>query len=140
LFAKKNKTNDNPSRTVEGFFMFKKSYVIIGLAVAIILIGAASYFFLRFNPPQNADTVSSQGQVERVFYQGRDGVDALTLLSEVATVEEQNGFVSSVNGRKAEEKNKEYWAFYLNGSLAQIGAKEYITKDTDQIVWKIENY
>lgn len=74
-------------------------------------------------------------------YTGREGVDALTLLKEETTVEQNDsGLVTSINDRKADEKKREFWSFYVNGKMAPVGPAEYITKDTDSIEWKIETY
>ena len=40
----------------------------------------------------------------------------------------------------AEESKKEYWAFYINGKMANVGAADYQTKEGDKIEWKIEKY
>jgi hypothetical protein len=74
-------------------------------------------------------------------YTGKKGIDALTLLKQQTTVgQEPSGLVSSIDGRKADSKKKEFWAFYVNGQMANVGPADYVTKDTDNIEWKLENY
>ncbi len=74
-------------------------------------------------------------------YTGQEGVDALTLLKKNFTVmQDPSGLVVVIGERKAESRIREYWAFYVNGKLAAVGPKDYITKDTDKIEWKIEKY
>ena len=74
-------------------------------------------------------------------YNGRNEMDALSLLKEKAKVEQDSsGMVVSINGRKASDEKKEFWGFYVNGEMAPIGAAEYKTKDDEVISWKIENY
>ena len=74
-------------------------------------------------------------------YRGIDGVDALTLLKEKAEVELDGvGMVVSIDGTKANSEKREFWAFYVNGEMAQVGATDYKSKDTDIIDWRIEHY
>jgi Domain of unknown function (DUF4430) len=74
-------------------------------------------------------------------YSGKAGTDALTLLQQQAGVKQNaSGLVVSINHRTADEAKHEYWAFYVNGRLASVGPKEYQTKDTDRLLWRIEQY
>lgn len=74
-------------------------------------------------------------------YPGIDGVDALTLLKQKTTVEQDaSGMVVSISGRQADNNQREFWSFYINGRSAQVGPASYITKDNDVIIWKIEKY
>ncbi|MBI3290536.1 DUF4430 domain-containing protein [Candidatus Microgenomates bacterium] len=76
-----------------------------------------------------------------ITYEGKDGQTALSLLyvgNYVATAE--GGFVTEINGRKADLDKKEFWAFYVNEEMAQVGAADYMTKNGDKIEWKIETY
>jgi len=74
-------------------------------------------------------------------YKGEDGKDALAILKEKTTVEQSSsGLVISINGRKAEEDKREFWAFLVNGKMAEVGPADYQTKKEDLIEWKIQNY
>lgn len=85
--------------------------------------------------------VQSLSEAQWVSYQGELGKDALLLLKEKATVEtDASGLVVAINGRKADAAKREYWAFYINGTLAQVGPAQYSTTDQDTIEWKIEQY
>lgn len=54
--------------------------------------------------------------------------------------EESMVFVIEINGVAANQKNREYWAFYINEKLAAVGAGSYQLKNNDKIEWKIEKY
>lgn len=77
-------------------------------------------------------------------YQGQGGKTALALLQASADVkisgEGEMAFVTSINGRRADEGAREYWSFWVNGEMAQVGAGSYMTKDGDLIEWKIATY
>jgi hypothetical protein len=74
-------------------------------------------------------------------YKGEEGKDALTLLKEKTEIElDKVGMVVSIDGKKADLEKREFWGFYVNGEMAQVGAADYRSKDTDIIDWRIENY
>ena len=76
-----------------------------------------------------------------IKYQGEEGKTALELLkthAEVATKDSSYGtYVHSINGLAGGTDNK-YWMFYINGTLAEMGADAYTTKAGDAIEWKFE--
>jgi hypothetical protein len=85
-------------------------------------------------PPTESDTY--------VTYDGQAGKTALVLLKEknstVVTKDSDYGpYVDSINGIAGGTGGK-YWAFYVNGKLASVGADAYETKAGDKIEWKFE--
>lgn len=122
-------------------------YIFAGLVIAFFALSLSTTFFF------NANSQNTQSKVDEVqsttteessdtfSYKGSDGVDAFTLLEEQAEIEvSKSGLIDSINGRKADEKKREFWSFYVNGELANVGPKDYITKSSDLIEWKIETY
>lgn len=82
--------------------------------------------------------ISSTDQFE---YSGKDGIDALTLLKQKTSVKQDTtGMVISIASRQADNTQREFWSFYINGQSAQVGAASYVTKNNDIITWKIEKY
>lgn len=74
-------------------------------------------------------------------YKGVGNKDALTLLKEKTTIEQdKTGMVVSINSRLADPDKHEYWAFYINKNLAPVGPSSYKTKSGDLIEWKIEKF
>lgn len=121
--------------------------------MVIVLIGIGIYSFNKFDrvdvattpsPTTSAEVSPTPATAQEVTYQGQEGKTALALLEENAEVktkgEGANAFVSSINGYAADSAKKEFWAFYLNGESATVGAGSYDTKDTDTITWKIQTY
>src|SRR5690349_21236488 len=74
----------------------------------------------------------------------KKGTTALDLLKKTTKLETKgegkDAFVTSINGKKANDEKHEFWAFYVNGKQAQVGAGSYILQNNDKITWKIENY
>jgi len=72
------------------------------------------------------------------------GTTALDLLKQTTKIETKgegvNAYVVTINGRPASNVAKEFWAFYVNGKPATVGAGSYVLKFNDKILWKIEKF
>lgn len=51
-----------------------------------------------------------------------------------------NAFITSINGRVADTKKREFWELDANGAETPVGAGSYIIQNHDQIEWKLSNY
>jgi hypothetical protein len=72
---------------------------------------------------------------------GKNALEATESKVKVTTNGEGvNAFVTSIGGREADTKKREFWGFMVNGSQAQVGAGSYIIQNNDEIQWKITNY
>ena len=128
--------------------MEKKAFRLVVLGLLVGIAAVAVVFSFPTQPKQVSNQEKQEFfltptvvQEEIISYAGRGGVDALTLLQEQASVEQDpSGLVVSINNRKADSGKREYWAFYVNGAFAPVGPAEYKTKDTDKIEWKTETY
>lgn len=77
-------------------------------------------------------------------YEGRAGTTALDLLLEAdpsaqVTGEGENAFVTAIDGVAA-DPDSEFWALYVNGEMATVGAGSLETEDGDEITWKLETF
>ena len=115
------------------------------------IIAIFGIYFIKFQnqtPPSSANTFpvpivspTVDLSIDNFEYQGKDGIDALTLLKQNTVVEQDStGMVVSISGRQADNSQHEFWSFYINGESAQVGSASYITKNNDIISWKIEKY
>lgn len=52
----------------------------------------------------------------------------------------ENSFITSVGGREADDSAQEYWALYVNGEYAQLGAGSQQASSEDTITWRLERY
>jgi len=120
----------------------KQKLLLIGIGILVLLgvVAAGSYIFIQKTVvPSSTPTIAQS--TDAFSYKGETGKDALTLLEEKTTVEQaQSGLVIAINGRKADDKKHEFWAFFVNGKEAEVGPASYKTKDTDTIAWRIERY
>ncbi|MCX6730907.1 MAG: DUF4430 domain-containing protein [Candidatus Roizmanbacteria bacterium] len=87
-----------------------------------------------------SQTVGTNKRAEQV----RVGSTALHLLSSTHQVvtkgQKENAFVTAIDGYTADTEKREFWAFYVNGKQAEVGAGSYVIKNHDTIEWKIETY
>ncbi len=129
----------------------KKSSLFAVLFVGIV--GVTTYIqFMPQTPKKVVSPVSiAVKQIVQVGEQKKnDSVSvrkqttALTLLRTTHKISTQgegvNAFISSIDERSADVNAHEFWAFYVNGKQATVGAGSYILKNNDTIEWKIETY
>ncbi|QJW36570.1 DUF4430 domain-containing protein [Cellulosimicrobium protaetiae] len=96
-------------------------------------------------PADEATDESGEAQDAPEFsYAGREGAVALDLLLEAdpsaqVTGEGENAFVTAIDGVVA-DPDSEFWALYVNGEMASVGAGSLETKDGDEITWKLETF
>jgi hypothetical protein len=119
----------------------KKISIIIGIIVIIVGVIVLHPYSQSQQTQLSAKptVISSPAKTSTVSYKGENGVDALTLLKQKTSIEQDHsGLVVAIKGNKP--TGHTYWAFYVNGKLASVGPAAYKTKNTDVIVWKIEKY
>ena len=89
-------------------------------------------------------TLKIFGQKDFIKQEIISGKTALDLTKEKTNIKAKgegvNAYVTEINGQEALNSKKEYWAFFVNGKMAEIGAGSYQLKEGDKIEWKIEKY
>ncbi|MCX6797512.1 MAG: DUF4430 domain-containing protein, partial [Candidatus Doudnabacteria bacterium] len=125
-----------------GNFQFSKTAKAIFVASALVFLAAGCTTKL-FGVPRNGETTKVYQEAKKqldpaqtVKYEGEEGKTALQILKDKYQVDtkEYQGlgeFVTSISGIKAED-GKNFWAFYVNGKQAQVGASSYQTKNGEQ--------
>ncbi|HEX7543097.1 MAG TPA: DUF4430 domain-containing protein [Patescibacteria group bacterium] len=132
----------------------KKSFYRIFILILVILAIFVGYFFYQ-NKLQPTKKSFIQQQNITVYLKLLNQTDfikqdiainktALDLTKEKAKIvtkgEGVNAYVIEINGKLAEDSKKEFWAFYVNDKIAEVGAGSYKLKDGDKIECKIEKY
>ena len=106
-------------------------------SVAIFIIGL---FLIIPNPVVGPKDDTSQ--TSTISYQGVEGKNAIELLKESHEVKTDKydfgELVNTIDGQ-ASDPAANFWAFYVNGEMAQVGAGDYQTKPSDTIEWKLES-
>ena len=124
--------------------MTKKAKIYL-LAAAVFILVFNILFGLFLMQRQQTRVVEKKPSVSvqsnYFSYKGEEGKNALTVLKEKTIIEQSSsGLIVSINNRKADDKKKEYWSFYVNGKMAEVGPADYQTKKGDLIEWKIQKY
>lgn len=121
------------------------------LIIAIVITGIFVYesIITKKDQPeteQKIDTVSItfKENGKKLSYEGKSGKTALELLTEGTEVtmsgSNENAYVTGINGVEANASANEFWAFYINGESAMVGAGSYKTLDSDVISWELTNF
>lgn len=131
----------------------KKSFYKIFIIILIALVVFASYFFYQSKSQSTKKSVAQQtftvyfktsGQKDFVKKEMISGKTALDFTKETVLIKTKgdgvDAYVTEINGIIAQDSKKEYWSFYINGKMAEVGAGSYKLKNGDKIEWKIEKY
>jgi hypothetical protein len=119
----------------------KRFSTILLLTVGLVTIGAGCGLTTTIRiPKDSASTVTlNTPTTEVISYPGQDGKNALELLQQNHAVDvSAEGFVNAIDGRQPGDH--QFWAFYVNGQSATVGAIDYQAKNNDTIDWKLESY
>jgi len=88
---------------------------------------------------QNTNTVVCAAPVGSISYAGQDSKNALELLQAKHQVDvSAQGFVNAIDAKKPGDH--QFWAFYVNCKQAEVGAKDYQTKTSDLVYWRLESF
>ncbi len=131
----------------------KKWFYKIFILVLVILAIFAGYFFYQSKSQLTKKFVIKQNLSVYLKLAGEEnfsksevvvGKTALDLTKEKTNIKTKgegvNAYVTEINGQEALNSKKEYWAFYVNGKMAEVGSGSYKLKNGDKIEWKIEKY
>lgn len=126
----------------------KTRFALFGLVIAGVTGAAIGLAVTSSHPAghvQGASVAASPVASPTVLsYHGATGQTALALLQKAATVQVKgtgaNAYVTTINGYVASGAKKEFWALYINGKQADVGAGSLVTSDTDQLRWQIATY
>jgi len=117
-----------------------KLKIFLMLLPLVFLAGSCNVTSTTTVAPTAVDEEAAQKQV--FSYEGREGVDAMTLLKEKFEVRTKDfgpglgEFVEAIEGITPD--SDEFWAFIVNGEAATVGASQYVTKNGDLIEWRLE--
>lgn len=118
------------------------------LAALIIVLGGAWYVSANraettteaTATPTVSATATATPKATTITYNGVEGKTALEQLKNTHTIETKTysfgDAVESIDGLAADSGH--YWAFYVNGQYASVGAGDYTMKASDTIEWKYE--
>jgi hypothetical protein len=128
-----------------------KKLIPILAVVALLLFGFSAWTISQNSTTEPATvttenveqdlslTISDNGR--ELSYNGVVGQTPLETLRQLAEIETQEfdfgEFVTSINGVAADPAT-EFWSYYINGEVAQVGSSEYVAEQGDRFEWRIE--
>lgn len=126
----------------------RKLLLTVGALLVLVAGGTTAVLLTQADDKKPAPSATQQADnqapaaTNTIAYDGVEGKTALELLKAKATVVTKDSdygpYVDSINGVAGGSEGK-YWAFYVNGQMAPVGADAYKTKTGDKIEWKFEN-
>ena len=135
--------------------MNKKRSYVIGISAIIVCIICFALIYTRFSPKpatggHKAYTFEVSDGSKSIQYSGKTDSEYLSgLMAELKNTddfdyESSTGdygmYITSVNGIKADDGQKTYWAIYVNGEYGQYGADSQPVNDGDAYALKLESY
>lgn len=69
-----------------------------------------------------------------------EGDILMDVMEEHYDIEEEDGFINSIEGVAPEEEEEKAWMYSVNDEMAEVGAAEYEVEADDDIVFDLQNY
>lgn len=119
--------------------------VIVVVASLVVLALVVVFIVNRSNSggtPQPTPSVSTSAPNRTVIeYKGEEGKTVLELLQRRAVVEIRDTpsgpLIVAVAGFAPDPSKGEFWRFFVNGVESDVWAGSYVTKNTEDIVWRV---
>lgn len=85
----------------------------------------------------NGDKVIAEKEVEI-----KEGTSVMEVMKNNFDIKAASGggFITSIEGVKAEQSEKMAWFYTINGKEAEVGAKEYELEPGDEVVWDMHSW
>lgn len=84
--------------------------------------------------------VPDEDYSESASYSVEEGALLLDVMKEHFDVEDDNNFITSINGYQQDADANMWWLFDLNGEMAEVGAHELELEDGDQVEWNLSAF
>lgn len=114
--------------------------ILTPLVLLLVLVGIIGYAIQsRQSTPEPQATTATASSVS---YQCEPGSTAYALLAAKYTVTTKDTSfgkqVIGIDGNKP--TGNQYWAFYVDGQMAPVGAEAYTCVDSETVEWKVESF
>lgn len=82
------------------------------------------------------DTVNDKEILKEDGKIGKDGLEKY--LEENHKAKFEDGMMIELEGIKQDKEKSQYWMYYVNGKMAEVGIGDYVPKENDQIEFRFE--
>lgn len=125
--------------------MKNKSLYLIILLAGVVLFGLFTTVGAAESDTINIKVILSENNGENpIVYYFKLSKDTnytlLELMERKFVVEQENGFITSIQGRAASTKERTAWMYEINGQMAMVGAADYRIKDGDVYHWDLRKW
>ncbi len=112
-----------------------KKYILslIALLATIFLVACQQTDIDAENQYQATVTIQLADEEIEKTVTVEEGDSVMDVLEENFTVEENDGFVTSIDGIGQDTTKGVYWMYDVNGEMAQKGAEEQLVEEGDEI-------
>ncbi|PEA56333.1 hypothetical protein CON64_02680 [Bacillus pseudomycoides] len=80
---------------------------------------------------------NGDSKVEKKTVEIKEKETLLNVMKKNFKIEDNKGFITSINGVKQDTKENKYWLFNVNGTPAVKGANETELKNGDEVKWDL---
>lgn len=67
-----------------------------------------------------------------------EGAILMDVLKEAFDIEEEDGFITAIDGIEANDEEQRGWIYYVNDEMAMVGAAEYELSEGDHVVFDLQ--
>ena len=125
--------------------MKKIIYSLLAMSVSVLMLTSCSTTNTPSTSNQKEEVKTSQKATLQENGQNflkkevtfKKGETLLTILKQNFEVEENDGFITSLEGHSQDEKNQTYWMFTVDGKSATTGAKEIELNNGQSVIFNL---
>lgn len=118
-----------------------QKWTVIVLVTLLVIVSVTS---LGAASEKNIKVILStnNGENPLAYYFKLDDakLSLLDLMQRYFIVEDDNGFITSIQGKAASNADQTAWMYEINGEMAMIGAAQYQIKDGDVYHWDLRKW
>lgn len=74
------------------------------------------------------------------LFEVEPGTTLLEVMNDNYDLDEEDGFVKSIEGIEQDEDAGKYWMFDINDEMGEVGASDYEVQQDDTIKWNLEAF
>jgi len=120
-----------------------KSFFVTLFSIVLILACISTTVFALDTLNVQVILSENNGENPVVYYFKLDkntNYTLLELMQRKFLVEDDNGYITSIQGKEATASDRTAWMYDINGEMALVGAGDYRIKDGDVYHWDLRKW
>lgn len=124
-------------------------WILLMVTTITLLMACASNEEVEEQDTQASETgditiIISEEEADEVYSEDEISIEEDAILMDVMKdnydIEEEEGFIHSIDGIAAEEDEQKAWIYTVNGEEALVGAAEYELSIDDEVVFDLQSW